>query len=747
MSAKQQGLKEKIQGVALFTGLPFLQRHASIKLKLQALLLGVSLASVAVIGYLAWHRAQESMTKEIFEQLTSIRSSKADRIESYFELLRNHIETLAEDRMVVAAMVELNKGFREIDKTFIPREWEEPMEKYYEEEFFSRLSKNVSGELAYGIYRPTGQAARYFQYHYIANNPHAVGEKDRLLDAGDGSNYSRFHAKYHTLFHNIIQKFGYYDLFLIDYKTGNIVYSVYKETDYATNLDSGPYRESGLAEAVRAVRENPEFRAVQLIDFQFYRPSYGAPAAFFAAPIYNGPHIVGILAAQLPVDRINDVMTGLQKWRQNGLGESGEIYLVGPDLLMRSVSRFSIEDLEGYKAALKKLGTSENTIQRIEQLETTILLQEVDTEAARLALGGTKGTKIIDDYRGLPVLSSYAPLDLGIDGVNWAILAEIDLAEAYESVNTLQIYLIVSTAILAIAIGFAALAASHLILQPVNALLEGVRRVSAGEKDVRVDLNARDEFGELAEAFNEMVASLRTQTELLDRKSQENDTLLLNILPSSVAEQLKQGKKRVADRVQRATVLYSRVLGLQELTAERSVEEAASIFNDLVGILDREAEKREVEKLKTLGERYVAICGLTRPHPDQVLRTVDFALNALEQLQGFNTRHGTHFDLCMGIHMGEVVGSVIGEEKHMYYNLWGETVALANFLSAQTEPGSLMILKQLSEPLQDIYSIVTCRKVTFADKELETCVVRKAIAPSERTDDTSETETKQSFAS
>ena len=737
MFAQLQGIKEKIRGAVLFTGLPSLQRNASVKLKLQAVMLAVSLASVGAIGSLAWHRAQVSMKEEIFGQLTSIRSSKANQIEVYFEILRNHVETLAEDRMVVEAMVELNKGFREIDTNFIPREWEEPLQRYYEDEFFPRLSQNISGELAYGVYRPTGQAARYLQHYYISTNPHEVGEKDRLLDAGDGSDYSRFHAKYHTLFHNIIQKFGYYDLFLIDYKTGNIVYSVYKETDYATNLDDGPYRESGLAQAVRAVRQNPEYRAIQLIDFQFYRPSYGAPAAFFSAPIYNGPHIVGILAVQLPVDRINNQMTGFKQWQQNGLGESGETYRVGSDLLMRSISRFLVEDRDRYKAALKKIGTPDSTIERIEQLDTTILLQEVDTEAARLALGGASGTKIVDDYRGLPVLSSYAPLDLEIDGLDWAILAEIDLAEAYEPVHTLQIYLVISTAIVVVAVSFIALGSSYSILQPVNALLEGVRRVSVGEKDVRVEIDSNDEFGQLASAFNEMVENLRTQTELLDRKSQENDELLLNILPSSVANQLKKGQKKVADRVEQATVLYSRVLGLQELTAERGVEQAAKIFNDLVGILDKEAEKCGVEKLKTLGERYVAICGLTRPHPDRVRRTVDFALNALDHLQGFNHRHATQFNLCMGIHMGEVVGSVIGTDKNMYYNLWGETVALANYLSGQAEPGKLLMVRELSDPLEDMYSVIACRQVEFGGYMLKVCTVGRTIASSDLVGETS----------
>ncbi len=99
--------------------------------------------------------------------------------------------------------------------------------------------------------------------------------------------------------------------------------------------------------------ENPEFGAVQIVDFKPYTPSYEAPSAFLATPIFNGPHIVGILALQLQVDEIDKVMTGNQNWKADGLGRSGETFLVGSDLRMRSTSRFLLEDPEGYDQVLR----------------------------------------------------------------------------------------------------------------------------------------------------------------------------------------------------------------------------------------------------------------------------------------------------------------------------------------------------------------------------------------------------------
>lgn len=242
--------------------------------------------------------------------------------------------------MVVEAMEEFNKAFKELDSKSIPSDWELATEKFYKTDFLPKLSQNISGEPDYTTYQPISKSARYLQYHYITKNSYPVGKKDQLLDAKDKSNYSKIHAKYHEIFQNIVKKFGYYDFFLIDIKTRDVVYTVYKETDFGANLKQGVYGESNLADVVEAVQKNPDRRTVQIVDFKPYRPSYMAPAAFIAAPIYNGSKLVGVLAIQLPVDEINNVMTGNKNWKRDGLGETGETYMVGADLFMRSASRF-----------------------------------------------------------------------------------------------------------------------------------------------------------------------------------------------------------------------------------------------------------------------------------------------------------------------------------------------------------------------------------------------------------------------
>ena len=144
------------------------------------------------------------------------------------------------------------------------------------------------------------------QHYYLTANSNPVGEKQKLERADGLSEYGELHARYHSFFRSFIEKFGYYDLFLID-PEGNIVYSVFKETDYATNLETGPYRTSNLAKAAAIPKDSRGREFVQLVDFEPYRPSYNAPAAFIATPIYRDTEFVGVLALQLPVDNINSI--------------------------------------------------------------------------------------------------------------------------------------------------------------------------------------------------------------------------------------------------------------------------------------------------------------------------------------------------------------------------------------------------------------------------------------------------------
>ncbi len=671
----------------------------SIKSKLIAMLLAVSSCSILVTTYLGYRSGQLNLTDRVFNQLTSVRASKAYQIESYFQNIRNHTQTLSEDPSILAAMEEFAQAYRQLQAAKVPPQFQQKITTYYVDQFIPRLAKGEEGSPVLASYLPSSPASRYLQYHYIAANPNRVGKKHLLDNAKDGSDYSRLHGRYHPIFRNIIEKFGYYDMFLID-PQGNIVYTVFKETDFTSNFATGPYKNSNLAKLNAIVQDSKERNYAKIVDFEAYAPSYGAPAAFIAAPIFKNSELLGVLAFQLPVNEINNVMTGNRNWESDGLGKTGETYLVGRDFLMRSISRFLVQDPKSYAEILRSLGTNEAIIKRISQYDTSILQQHVRTEAVAEALSGKQGTQIINDYQGIPVLSSYAPLRL--DGLDWVILAEINLAEAYAPIYAFERQILISATLLMLLVTLIAMALAYLFVKPINKLIASARQVAEGKLDAIATLESNDEFGELAKSFNVMVASLRTQTNLVKEKNRENEQLLLSVFPTAIAKRLQRGEKDIAEDVSNVAVLFSDLTGFSKLSASLTAQEIVAILNDLVTAFDEAAERHGMEKIKTIGDSYMAVCGLSIPYLDHDKRAVDFAQEMLAIVRRFNHERRFQLNIRVGIHSGDVVAGIVGRNRFIY-DVWGDTINLASAMKAVCPPGAILVSQTIHRRLQDLY--------------------------------------------
>ncbi|GBO54982.1 adenylate cyclase [Pseudanabaena sp. lw0831] len=671
----------------------------SIKSKLIVMLLTVSSSSILVTAYLGYQSGKSNLTDRVFNQLTSVRASKAYQIESYFKTIRNHIQTLSNDPSVGTAIAEFTNAYRQLENVPLPADASPKINAYYQNEFLPKLAQTEQGSPVLNSFLPEAIASNYLQYHYIANNSNSIGKKHLLDKANDSSEYSRLHSRYHPIFRNIIEKFGYYDLFLID-PDGRIVYTVYKETDFASSLTVGAYNESNLARLFVSVRRSKEKDYARIIDFEAYSPSYGAPAAFIAAPIYNQDKFIGVLAIQVPVDEINNVMTGNRKWESDGLGKSGETYLVGQDFLMRSVSRFLIETPEEYIQTLVALGVNNETINRIRQYKTSVLAQVVRTTAVEESMMGKQGIKIIRDYRDIPVLSSYSLLQ--IEGLKWAILSEINLAEAYAPINDFERQLVISATLLMLLVVLLAMVMASLFVKPINQLIASARKVASGQLDAIAVLETQDEFGELAQSFNLMVSSLHDQTNLVEEKNRENEQLLLSIFPAAIAKRLKQGEKNIAESASNVTVLFSDLTGFSKLSDSLTAYEIVSILNDLVTSFDETADRFGMEKIKTIGDSYMAVCGLSVPYLDHDKRAIDFALEMQAIVRRFSQERGFKLNISLGINSGDIVAGIVGRNKFIY-DVWGDTINIASALKSACPEGSILVSHEIYSRLCDLY--------------------------------------------
>ncbi|MGF1461348.1 MAG: adenylate/guanylate cyclase domain-containing protein [Leptolyngbyaceae cyanobacterium] len=459
------------------------------------------------------------------------------------------------------------------------------------------------------------------------------------------------------------------------------------------------------------------------MDFKSYQPSYAAPAAFMAGPIYDGATFVGILAVQMPVNEINQVLTGGRNWEKDGLGKSGETYLVGRDYFMRSISRFLFEDKAGYEAALRSTGTPARTVELIDQLNTSILLQRVETEAAKAAIAGQEGTQITQDYRGVPVLSSYAPLNL--PGLEWGILSELDLAEAYHPVYSLQTYLLISTVILMLVLTFVASLIAANFVKPIDTLIAASRKAELGQADAAVMFDSTDEFSELASIFNTVVQRMRQQINRVEQQYEDAQDILQRFLPSEIIVRLTQKESLIATQNQQVTVLFAKVVGLWQLPESETSASLNQPLTELLLTFNQAAQRSDVEPFKFASDRYIATCGLTKPRLDHEKRMLDFALNLLDLIRTFNSRHQTRLSLRIGIHTGTVETAVLGTDQ-LSYDLLGEPVVIASGLIDTPESNLIITTPLVRDRLHGFYDFQPGNGLALENRaKIDTWILRK----------------------
>ena len=218
--------------------------------------------AIALAGYIAYTSYQEgrSLIDEMSRKhLISIRETKKSQIESYFQTIESQILSFSKDRMIVNAAREFRQAFdqyRDERGSFDESGEKAKVERYYREEFASEYN-NRNADTApsvSGLMSSLDEDSIAFQHDFIAANPKPLGQKDGLISLENQTLYSKLHEIYHPAIRDFLQRFEYYDIFLVAPDTGDIIYSVFKELDFSTSLIDGPYADSGIGRVFRQVR-------------------------------------------------------------------------------------------------------------------------------------------------------------------------------------------------------------------------------------------------------------------------------------------------------------------------------------------------------------------------------------------------------------------------------------------------------------------------------------------------------------
>ncbi len=351
---------------------------------------------------------------------------------------------------------------------------------------------------------------------------------------------------------------GYPDLFLMT-AAGDVFFSVGQGDEYGTNLLTGPYKDTNLGQLVKRVLETGQHGVA---DLAAYAPNNNSPTGFLAAPLMTEGTAELVIAIELPLDQLQVIVGD-----RTGLGETGEIILVGPDKRMRSNSFL---DPQNHSVEASFKGTIEQN--------------GVDTVASRAALSGETDARVATDYLGKETVLTFAPLKFG--NLSWAIITKQSSDEAFAAASTLLNLILLIIGVSALLIIAVALWLAGSLTRPIVALTSAARTVANGNLDVRATTSENDETGILVESFNRMTDNLRTRIESEQLASEqaarlaENERIAKERLEHTVDSYLT-----FVDRVAQGDLTTRLGMTAQASTDDDALVRLGHVLNRMVGNL------------------------------------------------------------------------------------------------------------------------------------------------------------------
>lgn len=415
--------------------MPAFYKKLRISQKLPMMMVAMITVAIVAMGALSYVKSKQTTLTSATERLEALAKSEAHIVASYLDSIQNNLMLEALNPYAIEALDAFSAAFNEVA---------DPVET--------------------------------LQGLYITDNPHPLGEKDKLNSAGSDLRYDALHAEHHPHFHDLQQRFGYYDVFLFD-TDGNLVYSVFKELDYATNMNTGQWRDTGLAQVFSAASALENGQPPVFIDFAPYAPSADAPAAFIGAPVFakDGTRL-GVLAYQMPIDRLNEAFRDI-----TGVGATGSAFLLGSDGLLRT------DDIL----------TEQNDI----------LTTSVSDSVRALVTAEDATLTEMPGLTGEPALALVQPISFL--GTDLAIVISQDTAEVLAPIVDMRNAFIQGGGILIVAAGALAIFLARSVSGPLGRVGTAMAQVARNDYAITVPhLNRGDEIGEIAQTLEEFRNSL-----------------------------------------------------------------------------------------------------------------------------------------------------------------------------------------------------------------------------------------------
>ena len=487
--------------------------------KLPAIMIALCALAVLVASVAAYTQSRSALTEEAFGRLSAASQGPAARLDDLLHSVNADLYALAYDTATIDGLAEFTEAFAEINNPLAS-----------------------------------------LQRSYITDNPHPTGEKNKLNEGSSNGRYDAIHAHFHTGMNARLGVMEYYDIFLID-PDGNVVYTVFKELDFATNLNSGEWKNTDLANAFRAAQQLDASETAVFFDFAPYAPSADAPAAFIARPVYDLKNrYIGVLAIQMPVDKINRAVNV-----ETVLGDVAVNYVVGTDGLLRS-------DI---------LSTEENEILNVRK----------ESPAITKGLNNESGVARYQSETRGDLVAAFSPMNF--HGTRWAIITEEPAEALYAPVNAMRNSFVMLGVIIIALTTAVALWVSKSIVRPIQSVSLSMGELGEQNYDCEIQNTDRgDEIGQMSASLADMRDALKQAKTDAEAAAKESIERAEKERQRQIEEEERQRAANEAEEARLNELRAANDKAQKEHEAEQEKQAAAlaQVVTDLADSLRRMAD-------------------------------------------------------------------------------------------------------------------------------------------------------------
>ncbi|MDX1490146.1 MAG: methyl-accepting chemotaxis protein [Pseudohongiellaceae bacterium] len=512
-----------------------------------------------VTAWLAQHDSSEALSASLDERFQSLVSSRKANLERLMQSDVQLMHTLANSRLTKDAAW----GFRNPFSSFryevasvSTQTLQEELKQWYASAYLEQYLLNSGGREAPvddWIESMTHETL-LLQKYYMLENSSGVENMASMEDRGDGTIYGQQHSMYHSSFLDVMERFAFSDLMLVDAMSLKVSYSTAKGPLFATSVIDGPFADSALASVVKQLAEDPS-QGVVLSSFELSPFRYKALTAYLAVPVFHWSQSpdtpVAYLVAEVPAARWTGQLSGQAASESLGLGRTGEAYLVDESGTLLSEISGSSNSLAGLLPALRAQGVSSSRLDLISNKGSIAGELTLDNEGVSRALGDSAGSGILRDYMGREMFTAWSRIELM--GHRFGLIAQQDVDEVQASLTQLRrnvwISVITSALLLTVFAVIGAYFLSRAISGPLQRMRDKIRSASEA-KDLRVSfpVERNDELGDISQSLNGLFALLNKS--LSDINSATENTASQAEQNASRAQNTRDSVAKQKDKIQ-----------------------------------------------------------------------------------------------------------------------------------------------------------------------------------------------------